>query len=303
MPLAVPRPLVFAAAAVLGAPLVHAQRAVTLPADTTVPVRVMLAGDVQLIRTGGRNVVVAPGREGVLLVDADEAARAAALDSIVRSARIGRVRRVVYSHHHDDASGGGVWFYNRGAEVLSSVVARDRLAKRRDENGALAVPDALPDRTFAFAFRFKWGADEIELRPLRSAHTDGDILAWFRPANVVHVGGLVRGDGYPLPDLEGGGTLAGTLAELETLLEECDDRTIIVPTHGPLFDKRTLREYAAMLAAVRTRVQVQVRAGRSEDEIATSGLTGDFEPRWGRGAISAERFLRQVVREASSLRR
>jgi glyoxylase-like metal-dependent hydrolase (beta-lactamase superfamily II) len=239
----------------------------------------------------------------VLLIDSDLATFAPALDSAVSAWRLGRVRRIVFTHHHDEAAGGGVWFFQRGAEVLSSIVTRDRLAKRRDANGVLAVPDALPDRTFPQTFRFRWAAHDVELRAIPPAHTDGDVIAWFRPANVVHVGDLVRGDGYPLPDLEAGGSVAGTLAAIERLVAEADDRTLIVPTHGAVMDRRALRDYGAMLSAIRSRVQVQVRAGRSEDDVAGSGLTGDYEPRYGRGGISADRFLRLLYREVTSGRR
>jgi glyoxylase-like metal-dependent hydrolase (beta-lactamase superfamily II) len=298
------RPLALAAVTVAAsASVAVAQAPAGLPADTTRPVRLAIRGDLQLVRMAARTVLAAPGREGVLLIDSDLPTVAPALDSAITAWRLGRVRRVVFTHHHDEAAGGGVWFYQRGAEVLSSVVTRDRLAKRRDANGTLAVPEALPDRTFPQTFRFRWGTHDVELRPIAPAHTDGDVIAWFRPANVVHVGALVRGDGYPLPDLEAGGSVAGTLAVIERLVAECDDRTLIVPTYGPAMDRRTLREYATMLAAIRTRVLVQVRAGRSEDDVATSGLTGDYEPRWGRGPIQADRFLRLLYREVTSGRR
>lgn len=262
-----------------------------------------LRGDLQLLRGAAATLLVAPSREGVLLVDSDVEAMGPRIDTLLATRRLGRVRRVAYTHHHREQVGGGDWFYAEGAELVSSQRTRERLAKRRDASGRLDLPAALPDRTFSTPFRFRWGANEVELRPLAPAHTDGDVVAWFRPANVVHVGDLFRADGYPVVDLEGGGSVAGTIAVLTALATEMDDRTIVVASRGPLGDRRAVREYLTMLAAIRARVVVQVRAGRSENEVATSGLTGDFEPRWGRGTVRAEQFLRQLAREVALLGR
>lgn len=273
------------------------------PRDSVRLVLQSLRGELQLLRGASATMLVAPSREGVLLIDADDATMGPRIDTLLASRRIGRVRRVAYTHHHREQVGGGDWFYAQGAELVSSLRTRERLSKRRDDTGRLDLPAALPDRTFTTPYRFRWGANEVELRPVGPAHTDGDVVAWFRPANVVHVGDLFRADGYPMIDVEGGGNVAGLIATLTALAGEMDDRTIVVASRGPLGDRRVVREYLTMLAAVRARVLVQVRAGRSENEVATSGLTGDFEPRWGRGTVRAEQFLRQLAREVTLLGR
>lgn len=269
------------------------------PSAASTPLR----GGLHLVRGVAATLVAARGPEGVLLVDADAAAGAERLDTVLRRARLGGVRRVVYTHHHREQVGGGDWFYRAGAEIVSSARARERLARRRDTTGRMDIPDALPDRVLQGPLRFRWGTNEVELRPVAPAHTDGDVIVFFRPANVVHVGDLWRGDGFPHVDLEGGGSVAGTIAVVAALVAEIDDRTIVVSSRGPLGDRRALREYLAMLQTVRARVLVQVRAGRTEQEVATSGLAGDFEPRWGTGGVPAERFLRQLQREVAALGR
>jgi glyoxylase-like metal-dependent hydrolase (beta-lactamase superfamily II) len=296
------------AALALGAALVTAPaparaQAPDAPRDSARLVLQPLRGELQLLRGPAATLIVAPSREGVLLIDGETEAAGPRIDTLLATRRVGQVRRVAYTHHHREQVGGGDWFYGEGAELVSSLRTRERLAKRRDANGRLDLPVALPDRTFTTPFRFRWGANDVELRPVGPAHTDGDVVAWFRPANVVHVGDLFRGDGYPQVDLEGGGTIAGTIAVLTALATEMDDRTIVVASRGPVGDRRAVRDYLTMLAAIRARVLVQVRAGRSENEVATSGLTGDFEPRWGRGTVRAEQFLRQLAREITLLGR
>ena len=51
-----------------------------------------------------------------------------------------------------------------------------------------------------------------------AAHTDGDTLAYFCRSDVISVGDLFVTTGYPVIDLERGGSLKGVIAGLNLWL-------------------------------------------------------------------------------------
>ena len=58
--------------------------------------------------------------------------------------------------------------------------------------------------------------EDVQLIPIRAAHTDGDTLIRFPKHDVLAVGDYYRSVGYPFVDIFNGGTLDGLLAGLAT---------------------------------------------------------------------------------------
>jgi hypothetical protein len=53
--------------------------------------------------------------------------------------------------------------------------------------------------------------EEVRLIPVRKAHTDGDTLVQFSTHDALAVGDYFCTTGYPVVDLNNGGTLQGIL--------------------------------------------------------------------------------------------
>jgi len=116
---------------------------------------------------------------------------------------------------------------------------------------------------------------------------------------VVHVGDAYYADGYPFVHTASGGSLAGLVAAIETVLSRADARTVIVPGHGPVSNRAELAAYRDMLVAVGKKVRELTEQGSTLDEVIAARPTAAFDERYGAGGVSPERFVRNLYAELS----
>jgi cyclase len=77
------------------------------------------------------------------------------------------------------------------------------------------------------------------------------------------------------------------------ILSLADNKTKIVPGHGPLGNRADLTKSRDMLVVARDRVQKLKTAGKSADEIVASKPLADLEPVWG-GMLGGDVFVRMI---------
>jgi glyoxylase-like metal-dependent hydrolase (beta-lactamase superfamily II) len=142
---------------------------------------------------------------------------------------------------------------------------------------------------------FHLNGDTIRVSHMAPAHTDGDAVVRFTKANVVHAGDCFFNGRYPIIDVAAGGSVDGMIAAVDRILTMVDDRTKIIPGHGPLGDKASLRAFRDMLVVVRDKVKPLVSAGKTNDEIVAAKPTADFDAAWGTGGATPERFVTAVA--------
>jgi glyoxylase-like metal-dependent hydrolase (beta-lactamase superfamily II) len=104
---------------------------------------------------------------------------------------------------------------------------------------------------------------------------------------------------YPFIDLSSGGNVNGVIAAADTVLALADDSTRIIPGHGRLAARADLRAFRDMLVAVRAKVQAELAAGRSLEDVKAAGLTKEWDESWGRGFIRPDAFVESVYRSLS----
>jgi glyoxylase-like metal-dependent hydrolase (beta-lactamase superfamily II) len=111
------------------------------------------------------------------------------------------------------------------------------------------------------------GAEKIDWGYLLQAHTDGDIYVFFRKANVLAVGGVVEGKGWPFIDWSTNGWYGGMIRGLETLIKLADDKTVIVPGDGVLLTKADLVKLHDMHTAIMTKLATMMEGGMSTAQV------------------------------------
>src|SRR5437660_1176663 len=74
-----------------------------------------------------------------------------------------------------------------------------------------------------------------------AAHTDGDLYVSFPKQNVLVVGDVVSGAGWPVVDYATGGWIGGIVGGLQRLQTLADADTRIVPARGPVLVLADLR--------------------------------------------------------------
>jgi glyoxylase-like metal-dependent hydrolase (beta-lactamase superfamily II) len=279
-------------------------------AEVTTPVTVeaqALRAGLHVLRGAGCNVVAWAGGEGVMLVDSGSAAAAPQLLEAVGRISSASVRLVVNTHWHPDHVGGNPALRRAGASSVAHENTRERMNERqRIDAEALDVPaaprEALPVVTFDDALSLHLNGDRLSLLHVPGAHTDGDLIAWWDVANVVHVGDIYHADGYPLVDTGNGGSLAGLVAAVQTVLSRADARTVIVPGHGPVSNRAELAAYRDMLVAVGRRVRELVDQGASVEEVLAARPTAGYDERYGEAGEGAEDFVRVLYADLAARR-
>lgn len=265
------------------------------PAEPQIVVQQLRAG-LHVVSGVGSNVAVWHGPDGTVLVDAGAATRTPDLLAALEEVAPGPVRVVISTHWHPDHTGGNEYFAGSG----SVIVAHDNVRARMSEPQTVASYDlevpaaaagALPVVTFDDALSLHLNGDRLAALHVEAAHTDGDLLLWWEDANVVHVGDVFYSGMYPFIDLGSGGSLAGLVAALETVLSRADARTIIIPGHGPVSNRAELAAYRDMLVATGRLVRESIDAGKSLDEVLAARPTAAYDAVYGQGSMTVERFV------------
>ena len=101
---------------------------------------------------------------------------------------------------------------------------------------------------------------------------------------------------YPFIDLGSGGNVRGMIAGVEKALAIADDKTRIIPGHGPLTDRKGLEAYHRILVTARDRIQALIDQGKSLEEAIAAKPMADYDETWGNRFIKPAQFVTFVYR-------
>jgi cyclase len=253
---------------------------------------VPIARDLYRLSGTMANCVFLTGSDGVLLVDSAESADLAqAMRSAIATATDKPVEYLVNTHSHFDHTNGNRVFAAENAGIIAQSSAREELVKAVE-----LPPEALPQICFDDDLTLFFDDDVVYLlHPnTRGAHTSGDIVVFFSRRNVLATGDLFFNGTYPYIDTARGGWAEGMAASIREALRLINDKTIVVPGHGPLSDRSGLADYAAMLEDVDAKVRAMADAGMSLEKIQKAGPTAAWDARYGHGFVPPEKFVEMV---------
>ena len=259
-----------------------------------------LTESVYMLVGSGGNIGVSIGADTVFLVDDQYAPLTPKIMAAVGALTPKPVKFVLNTHWHGDHTGGNENLGKAGVIIL----AQDNVRKRMATDQVIAFFDmktkaepgvALPVITFSAETTFHFNGDEIHAFHAPRAHTDGDTIVHFRKSDVIHMGDTYFNGLYPFIDASSGGTVDGVIAAADKALAIAGDATKIIPGHGPLSNKAELKAYRDMLATVTARIRKMVKEGRKVEEIATSGVTAEFDAAWGKGFLAPPMFARMMA--------
>jgi glyoxylase-like metal-dependent hydrolase (beta-lactamase superfamily II) len=261
--------------------------------------------NVWMIAGAGGNTTIQVGDEGVLVVDTQFAQVAdKLLAEINRISGNKPIRYVVNTHVHPDHLGGNERFRRAGNAIVSGNVAQDlqgnngaaifahenvlfRLSKPAG-NAPPASAAALPTDTF-FGERdeISFNGEAVELLHQPAAHTDGDVIVFFRRSDVIATGDVYINTGYPLIDLAQGGTINGIVAALNRIIEltvphdKQEGGTMVIPGHGRIGDEADVVEYRDMITIIRDRIREMIKKGMTLQQVKSAAPTSDYDGRYG----------------------
>jgi cyclase len=256
-----------------------------------------LADRLVMLSGPGGNVVVLSGSEGKVVVDSFVQPAWPRLKATLDGLDGAPLKILIDTHWHFDHSDNNANFRSAGAGILAHENTKKRLAEPHDLLGMHFEPspaEALPTDTFADRRTVTANGDQIILAYVPPAHTDTDILVHFSKGNVLHMGDLFFNGAYPFIDASTRGNINGMISASGRALQMVDDKTRIVPGHGPLGDRAALQRYRTMLTAIRDKVRAQKAKGATLEQVQAAKPTAEFDPQWGKGVMAPNDFVALV---------
>jgi cyclase len=293
--------------ALLATPFAHAQQPATAPQQQqeVVVTATKLGGNVYGIDGQGGRMAALVGPEGVLIVDAQSARITDKIVAEIKKVSPAPLKLLVNTHVHADHTGGNENFGKLGLTIVGRPNLRAQLLNPRPAPGngqvpPVAPPAALPVVLFDAPTTVQLNGETVRLVPLAPAHTDGDTAVKFEQADVLMTGDVYRSAGFPAAAVTNGGSVLGTIAALDRLIELTGAGTKVVPGHGPVVDRAALVFHRDMAVTVRDRVAQALREGKSADEIRAAKPTADFEQRVGGPPNFITQFVDGLIAELSA---
>jgi cyclase len=280
-----------------------------------------------LVAGAGGHIAVQVGEDGVVVVDAGSAARGDAVVAAITGITPRPIRYVINTSADPDHVGGNEALSKAGQTLFTapgsfglpgnflggaaSILAAEPVLRRMSAPTGQASPypaGAWPTETFDHGRKYMFLNDEgIEILHQPAAHTDGDSIVFFRRSDVVVAGDVLDTTRFPIIDVANGGSIQGTIAALNKVVELAipsvpivsrEKGTIVIPGHGRVCDQIDVVEYRDMVSIIRDRVQELVAAGRTLAETQAAAPARGYTRRYGAdtGAWTTRQFVEAVYR-------
>lgn len=234
---------------------------------------------------GEANVVALTTGEGVLLVDGvSSRASDALMEAVSRLPGAGPVHTLFNTHWHPEQTGSNERVGRAGRTIIAHENTRlwlttDVTWPWNGQRFTRLPQIAQPNKTFydrgALASGVRYG------RIPDCAHTDGDLYVYFPDQNVLAVGDVVSGQGWPVVDWATGGWIGGMVGGLQRVLALSNEETRIVPGRGPVMGLADIKAQYEMYATLYERLTRLLNTGRSPGEAVEARPTREFDARMG----------------------
>ena len=282
----------------------------------TLPVQ----GGVYLLAGAGSNTTVQVGESSVTVFDTQLAPLSGKLLAAIRKLTNKPIRYVINTSSDPDHIGGNAEIAKAGSSIggsnvrgvlgaaatsAASVIAQENVLKRMSvpTGSKSQIPVAAwPTDTYATPKYELFDGEAIQIIHVPAAHTDGDSIVFFRRSDVISAGDVFSTVTYPVIDRKNGGSIQGTLAALNRIIDLTVPRdkqeggTYVIPGHGRVCDEADVVEYRDMVTIIRDRVADLIQEGKTLDQVKTARPTMDYDARYGAPTASwtKEQFIEAV---------
>jgi cyclase len=249
------------------------------------------------------------GHDGVLLVDTGAPRLRETLLAEIRKLSDEPVRFLVNTSADADHGGANAVLLkpSRGYQTQAEVAlyAQDNVLQRESRDGSGVPSSAWPTMTYLEGKSFAFNGEAIQMFAEKNAHTDGDSVVLFRGSNVLSAGDIFLTTGYPVIDLERGGSIQGEIRALNHILDLTVPRsmqeggTMVIPGHGRLCDESEVSDYRDMLTVIRDRVQDLLHKGKTLDQVKAARLSRDYDRRYSTPSWTGDMFVEAVYKSLS----
>lgn len=253
-------------------------------------------GNVYMLEGQGGNIGVCAGEDGILIIDDQFAELADKIKTALKEINPGELKFLLNTHVHGDHVGGNSIF-GKVATIIAHDNIRNRMIDKFNEDSTAQGKDGWPVITFDKSLTVHFNGETIEVMHFPKGHTDGDAVIYFKNANVVHMGDHMFSGLFPYIDVNSGGSVDGYITNVDAILAQINDSTMLIPGHGPLSTKKELTEFSRMLHMTTKKIRDMKSSGMTADEITAKGL-GDEWKSYDWGFIPEKRWIETIFNDA-----
>jgi glyoxylase-like metal-dependent hydrolase (beta-lactamase superfamily II) len=246
-----------------------------------------LGGNLWLISGAGSNVVIAEGTDSVVVVNGGLKENAdALLAEINRITNNKPISALFNTNWRPENCGLNYLLGPQGVAIIAHENTRlwqgaDFYVEWQDRMHEPMPADTRANTTIYKTGTLNLGTEVIEYGFLGQSNTDGDIYVHFTQANVLVVGDMVGGEGYPTLDYVTGGWIGGAQKATAGLIARANADTKVLASHGTVLVLEHLQAQAAMLEVAYNKVAEAFKTGRSLAQFKEADPMMEFNPRWG----------------------
>jgi cyclase len=253
-----------------------------------------VAGDVHVATIENRNTVYLVSNERVMISETNFERNAETLAGLIASVTDAPVELAITTHWHGDHNGGNAYFSEHGATIMAHENTRTRLMNRQVNpvTGGVQLepqpPEMLPQVTIKDGATIHWGGETVEVVHYPTAHTDSDLVLYYKNANVIFVGGLLE-----YPTYAGVYNPQGFIDALNAVVRGADANTKIIPWQGPVLSRVELLAWRDIIETMREKISSMINQGMTLDQIVAAKPSAEFDEVWG-GGRSPDRFAQDM---------
>jgi glyoxylase-like metal-dependent hydrolase (beta-lactamase superfamily II) len=281
-------------------------------------------GNVWMIVGGSSNAALSIGDDGVLVVDTMiEPLADRFLNEVKKLAGDKPIRHVINTHFHPDHTGGNARVIAAGQQIVAgnfaaqvgqdasheaNVIAHENTQIRMGELKPAPPFVAMPKDTFFTESKdIFFNGEAVQILHQPSAHTDGDVIVFFRKSDVIVAGDVYINTTFPIVQVDQGGRFQGIVDALNRIIdltvpaEKQEAGTYVIPGHGRLADEADVVEYRDMTTIIRDRFADAIQKGMTLEQVKAARLVRDYEGRYGAssGFWTTDNFVEAVYRSLS----
>jgi len=286
----------------------------------------MLAG-------AGGNIGVQIGEDGVVLVNAGNAASSDDVIAAVKKLTPLPIRYVIDTNADAEFVGGNAKVAKAGQTIFINTLGNNTFTDAMTNGGAAAIlaHDSIMQRmsaptgktspypsnawpTEAFyenRHTLRMNGEGIEVLHQPAAHSNADSFVLFRGSDVVAAGDVIDTTRFPIIDIENGGGIQGEVDALNKLIELTiaptpfiyrGVGTYVIPGHGRLCEQMEIVDYRDMIVIVRDVVEDMIKQGKTLEQIKAAHPALPYETQYGRtsGPWTTDMFVEAVYKSLTA---
>ena len=286
-------------------------------------------GSVYLVAGSGANVTVQVDTDGVLVVDASVAAMSEKVLAAIKTISDKPIRQIINTSADEHHTSGNENLSNSGRNVNAGtggqggreparlegapIIAHELVLHRM--SGLKGEPARMPygvwphDTFYTNKKQIYFAGEVVEMLHVPAAHTDGDLIVWFRKSDVIAAGDVFSTVTYPMIDRARGGSIQGFLDALNQILDitfpafNNQGGTLVVPGHGRIGNESDVAEYRDMTTIIRDRIQAMIDKKMTLAQIKSAGPTKDYDGVYSTPAWTGEMFIDAIYADLTRARR